>query len=156
MSLMQVCPCGSGKQLVDCCGQYLFQSMLPGKAEILMRSRYSAYVLGENDYLLQTWHTKTRPKDIAIDRNIVWTGLQIIEANTSSDSAERAWVGFVASYEESGRSAKLAERSEFVFENHQWFYLKGEPLQQARVQKLSRNSLCACGSGKKFKRCCGA
>ena len=91
-----------------------------------MRSRYCAYVLALEDYLLATWHASTRPAslDFSDSGKTRWLGLEI-KRHTLIDSG-RAQVEFVARYKIGGQSAvRLHEISNFVFEGGQWFYLSG-------------------------------
>ena len=117
------CPCG-GKDYATCCGR--FHGGIPAPdAESLMRSRYSAYVLKLEGYLLETWHPSTRPAalDLAAD-NAKWLGLEVKQF--IPESAERATVEFVARYKIGGRAHRLHETSRFVREDGRWFYLDGE------------------------------
>lgn len=117
------CPCG-GADYATCCGRY--HNGEPARdALTLMRSRYSAYVLKLEAYLLATWHDSTRPAalDLAMD-NTKWIGLEIRKHN--AESADRATVEFVARYKIGGRAARLHEVSRFVREDGRWFYLDGE------------------------------
>jgi len=90
-----------------------------------MRSRYSAFVLGLEQYLLDSWHPTTRPRSIAFDRQQKWLGLKIVAAqDTSPTSAE---VEFIARFRIGGASAaRLHERSRFVLEDGRWLYVDGE------------------------------
>lgn len=91
-----------------------------------MRSRYSAYVLIKEPYLLDTWHGSTRPQtlDLAADGATRWLGLQIKRhAQTGPDSAV---VEFVARYKLAGRAHRLHETSRFVRENGRWYYVDGD------------------------------
>lgn len=90
-----------------------------------MRSRYSAFVLRNEDYLLVTWHATKRPKSIAFDPDQKWLGLKIVEAKvTGTNTAE---VEFIARYRIGGGSAaRLHERSRFVKEADRWFYVDGD------------------------------
>jgi SEC-C motif-containing protein len=81
---------------------------------------------------------------------LLWTGLEIISCINGQPGENRGMVEFIASYSLNGNNEQIHELSRFVFEQGQWFYLHGD-LQQ---QKIARNSLCPCGSGKKYKHCC--
>lgn len=90
----------------------------------MMRSRYSAFVLGRSDYLLASWHSSTRPPQLALEAGTKWLGLEVREHRLiDGDHAE---VAFVARYRESGRAVRLQERSRFVREAERWFYLDGD------------------------------
>ncbi|HEC29802.1 MAG TPA: hypothetical protein ENI65_09485 [Gammaproteobacteria bacterium] len=118
---MGQCPCGSGLGLSECCGQYMQGSTHAPGAEKLMRSRFSAYALQNNAYLLQTWHHTTRPETISknMDDSVQWTRLRIIAATDNT-------VEFIATYKINGKAHQLHEQSHFVKENGQWFYIDGE------------------------------
>ena len=88
-----------------------------------MRSRYCAFVRGQRDYLLATWHASTRPTDLALQPAAQWLGLQV-RAHHVVD-AEHAEVEFVARYREGGRATRLHERSRFVREQGCWLYVDG-------------------------------
>ncbi len=117
------CPCGDTDYAV-CCGRY-HAGILASDALSLMRSRYSAYVLRLEDYILATWHPTTRPAklDLAAD-NAKWLGLEV--KNYTEESADRATVEFVARYKIGGRAHRLHDISRFVREEGRWFYVDGE------------------------------
>lgn len=119
------CPCGSGHAHGRCCARWHAGEAAPD-AEALMRSRYSAYVTGNVDYLLATWHADTRPQALLLDdapgQRTQWLGLDVkCHRVTGADTAE---VEFVARYRVGGGSAvRLAEHSRFVREDGRWYYL---------------------------------
>ncbi len=90
-----------------------------------MRSRYTAYVLKLEEYLLASWHTSTRAAalELADEPALKWLGLQI--KHTEKISETTAKVEFVARYKIAGKAERLHEISEFVFENGRWFYVSG-------------------------------
>jgi SEC-C motif domain protein len=118
------CACGSGKSYANCCGQY-HNGIVAPNAEALMRSRYTAYVMGLEDYLLSTWHPSTRPNslDLSTSPQPQWIGLQVISHQRQDDN--HATVEFVARYKLNGRAMRIQEISRFVRERGQWFYLDG-------------------------------
>lgn len=120
------CPCGSGLGLAKCCGRHIEGGEPAPTAEALMRSRYAAYALGVERYLLATWHPSTRPPslDLAAEPHPRWIGLQVKRHHETD--AEHAVVEFVARCKVGGRAHGLHEVSRFVRENGQWFYLAGE------------------------------
>ena len=129
------CPCGRsdarGRPVpyADCCGPYLDHDTPAPDAEALMRSRYTAFVRGDADYLLASWHASQRPATLALEPHIRWLGLQV-RAHRVLDETH-AEVEFVArSRVAGGRATRLHERSRFVRENVQggwrWFYLDGD------------------------------
>jgi len=89
-----------------------------------MRSRYSAFVLGQADYLLDTWHPSTRPADIGVEPGLRWLGLQIRHHQMIDD--DQATVEFVALSKLGGRAQRLHEISRFLREDRHWFYLSGD------------------------------
>ncbi|MCG6657555.1 YchJ family protein [Halomonas campisalis] len=143
------CPCGSGQALADCCGRYHAGEPAP-TPEALMRSRYSAFVLDLPDYLLATWHPSTRPSSLASDAATLWKRLEVLESGVEG---ERGRVHFRATFREGRRWSVLEEASRFVREAGRWFYIDGNPA--VHRLKPGRNAPCPCGSGRKFKACCG-
>jgi SEC-C motif-containing protein len=121
------CPCESGLPYRACCGRYHdgpLRLRAP-TAEALMRSRYSAFVLGLRDYLLQTWHPSTRPAELAPDSpGLKWLGLELRRRHEIDDT--HALVEFVARSKLGGRAQRLHETSRFVREDGRWYYLDGE------------------------------
>lgn len=117
------CPCG-GSVYASCCGRYHQQINAPD-ATSLMRSRYSAYVLKREDYLLATWYPSTRPTalDLAADQT-KWLRLEV--KRHINESASRATVEFIAHYKIAGKAHRLHEISQFVFEQSKWFYVDGK------------------------------
>ena len=119
------CPCGRGRPYGECCGPLHAGAAAPD-AEALMRSRYSAYVLGDVAYLLASWHADTRPDalDLGDVAGTRWLGLDV-KRHTPVD-ADHAIVEFVARYRVGGGSAfRLHEISRFVREDGRWFYVGG-------------------------------
>ena len=122
------CVCESGQTYAQCCGRFLDKGDIATTAASLMRSRYTAYVLQREDYLLTTWHQTTRPQSLSLtkaeDDQTRWLGLSIRRSMTNGD---RAVVEFVARFRIGGKRAeRLHEVSRFVRENGRWFYVDGE------------------------------
>lgn len=111
------CPCGS-PWYDDCCGALHRGERQAASPEELMRSRFSAYALGESDYVWRTWHPRTRPDNVNLDPETRWTRLEIIN---STD----AMVEFRAHFEGLGATGVLHERSRFAERAGRWFYLDG-------------------------------
>jgi SEC-C motif-containing protein len=88
-----------------------------------MRSRYTAFALGDADYLVRTWHLRTRPEDVALDDGTVWEGLVVEEAVEDGDAAT---VTFRASWRRDAERGVLAERSRFVRRGGRWVYVDGD------------------------------
>lgn len=118
------CPCGLGLDFQKCCGRYLGTGVPAPDAEALMRSRYTAFVRGDEAHLLATWHASQRPTSLDLDGGVKWLGLEV-KRHTPIDAAH-AEVEFVARSRVQGRGQRLHERSRFVRENGHWFYVDGE------------------------------
>lgn len=122
------CPCGSGKAYAVCCGRFIDQGALPETAEQLMRSRYTAFFLVNEPYLLASWHTSTRPPSLDLDQEepTKWLGLRIDRVEAGGATDERGVVCFVALWRVGGGKAqRLNECSRFVKEQGRWFYVDG-------------------------------
>ncbi|MCW9089383.1 MAG: YchJ family protein [Gammaproteobacteria bacterium] len=150
--MSEACHCGSGRAYAACC-ELLHRGDYPATtAEALMRSRYCAYVLKLGDYLSVTWHVSSRPRDLDISHDETpWQRLQIINTVAGSENDDEGVVEFAAHF----AGGQLHERSRFVKEDGQWFYVDGELLPPVAAAKVGRNDPCPCGSGKKYKKCCG-
>ena len=120
------CPCGLPARLSACCGRWHAGPLhlQAPDAEALMRSRYSAYVLRLADYLLATWHPRTRPTALDFEPGQRWLGLQVLRHARQCD--DRATVACIARSKVAGRAQQLAETSRFVRESGQWFYVDGD------------------------------
>jgi SEC-C motif domain protein len=116
------CPCGSGAPYAACCGRWHAGEPAP-TAEALMRSRYSAYVLGLAPYVIDTWHASTRPAEMALEPAVKWLGLDVRRHAADGDHAT---VEFVARSKLGGRAHRLHETSRFVREGGRWFYVDGD------------------------------
>ena len=120
------CPCGSLRDYQQCCG-LLHEGAPADNAPSLMRSRYTAYVLSNEAYLLDTWRPSTRPRHISFDQQQRWLGLKVIEAKLTGGAA--AEVEFIARYRIGGATAaRLHERSRFVRDAGRWLYVDGDIL----------------------------
>lgn len=117
------CPCDSGLNYTHCC-QPLHHGQAAKSAEALMRSRYSAYVLHLEAYILATWHPDTRPDALDLSQDhMKWLGLQVLRAETTSPTT--ATVEFIARYKVGGmRAERMHEMSEFVYTDA-WYYVTG-------------------------------
>ena len=120
------CPCGSGAALAACCAPFLTGDAHAPTAEALMRSRYTAYVLGAADYLLATWHADNRPASLDLDEAQNWLGLKVLRTEQGDTQSDKGLVEFVARFKIAGRGHRLHEISRFSRIGDQWFYLDGE------------------------------
>ncbi len=130
--MTEACPCGRLHQKKPqaygaCCGRWLETDTPAPDAESLMRSRYCAFVLEREAYLLRTWHLSHRPANIEFDPGVKWLGLEV-RSHTVQD-ATHAQVEFVARQKPaSGAAVRLHERSRFVLDNGAWLYVDGDAL----------------------------
>ncbi len=169
------CPCGSYASFANCCEPFIQGRTLPATAEQLMRSRYSAYVVVQANYLKKTLAPESQ-KDFSIAsakkwaEESEWLGLKIISTKKGSASDKTGTVEFVASYKFNGQIIDHHEVSYFrKTEDGQWLFVKGESDNEGGSQesprvkietlvrttpKIGRNDPCSCGSGKKYKSCC--
>ncbi|MDQ3268135.1 MAG: YchJ family metal-binding protein [Pseudomonadota bacterium] len=124
------CACGGNKNFTNCCGCYIKNNTPAPSAEALMRSRYVAYTLGCDDYLLKTWHPSTRPVTLDSVEKVEkkWLGLEVKSHECNLPEPDRAHVEFVARYKVGGRAYRLHELSRFVREGDLWFYVDGDIL----------------------------
>lgn len=117
------CPCGSPTSYLKCC-QIWHQGKVPPLAEQLMRSRYSAYVLDQLDYLAHSWHPSTRPAALSPNpAKLKWLGLQIRRQQAISPTEHL--VEFVARSRFEGQPQRMHEISRFIWENDRWWYVDG-------------------------------
>ncbi len=115
------CPCGTGAAYDACCGPLHRGARRADSAVELMRSRYSAFVVGHVDHLFRTWHPRTRPADLienGIDPARTWTGLEVLDHGED-------WVEFAAHYVDGGRPGTMRERSRFEKRAGHWVYVDG-------------------------------
>jgi SEC-C motif-containing protein len=161
---MSTCHCGSGRPFAECCQPILLNERLAATAEELMRARYTAYVTDRIDFLGASLHPERRPEyDEAATRRWArqseWLSLEMVSSEAGGPADERGSVEFVASYREKGVVHQHHEVSEFRKLDGRWFFTEGRlvpPKTQHRATpKVGRNDPCPCGSGKKYKKCCG-
>lgn len=125
-----------------------------------MRSRYTAFCQGDSAYLLRTWYPSTRPATLDTDDQPQWRGLSIVRTTEGGQDDDRGVVEFVATALVGKRVFQFREASRFVKEDGLWLYLDGDVAAPAShgesgAGKIGRNDVCPCGSGRKFKKCCG-
>lgn len=122
------CACGSGLAYADCCSRYHSGTFVPN-GEVLMRSRYTAYAMGIENYLLDTWHPSTRPAslDFKSSPQTQWIGLQVI--SHQRQDIDHATVEFIARCKINGQAFRMQEISRFVREGERWFYVDGKQAQ---------------------------
>jgi SEC-C motif-containing protein len=134
-------------------------------AEILMRSRYSAFALKQFDYIITTQKLGETPEtaaDIAESNGATqWIKLEVLGSINGSEKDKTGQVTFCAQFKEGSNTGKLTETSNFERIDGQWYYTGGRHQIQGNTphilpeeHKIGRNDPCHCGSGKKFKKCC--
>ncbi len=119
------CPCGTGLTYAECCGP-LHGGVRPATTAVaLMRSRFSAFAVGDAAYLLTSWHPATRPADLTLDESIAWRRLQIVDTDAGGERDTAGVVEFRAQYVHDGKRHILHERSRFERVEGHWRYLDG-------------------------------
>jgi SEC-C motif domain protein len=160
---MTSCPCGSGRAFADCCSPYLNGEPAP-TAEALIRSRYTAFTLGDLDYVERTITDHAAASFNRVDMESAlpgteWLGLEIRDTEDGGEGDETGTVRFAFSFRANGRPFTQVERATFLRVDGEWRFHdseinpKSEPV---RVAHVGRNDPCPCGSGKKYKKCCGS
>lgn len=160
---MSVCPCGSKKEYELCCGP-LHNGEIGQTAESVMRSRYAAFVVDKLQYLEDTLTEESKSDYDAEEtatwaKSAKWQDLEIRSTSGGGANDDEGTVEFVAKFKMGPETHAHHELSTFVKQDGRWLYSHGEmnPKQQQRtVVKVGRNDPCTCGSGKKYKKCCGA
>ncbi|HET9518692.1 MAG TPA: YchJ family metal-binding protein [Actinoplanes sp.] len=115
------CPCGLPRTYAECCGPAL-RGHAPSTAEALMRSRFTAFVLDDAAYVLNTWHPRTRPREVEADSQLRWERLEVLESSGGGLFDAEGVVEFRAHYRDRGRPGDLHERSRFVRADGAWVY----------------------------------
>jgi SEC-C motif-containing protein len=161
---MDRCPCGSEKDYSLCCQSLINGDRDADTAEALMRSRYSAHAKQAFDYIFDTTlpanrQDADRKSTAAWSRKLDWQRLEVRRIENGGPEDVSGIVEFVARYRKDGRAFDHHEVAEFVREDGRWFYKDGQAPQQVQAvrqgPKVGRNDPCTCGSGKKYKKCCG-
>ncbi len=155
---MSLCPCGSEKPFTHCCQPFLDGTQSPQTPEQLMRSRFSAFVTHNWQYVLQTWHPDHRPDcSIAeLEAESIkgrWLTLAVLLSHIDAGGTEGS-VDFCAWFKDADGLHLHHELSSFVLQQGQWLYTKGRFLPAPAAFKLKPNTPCPCGSGRKYKKCC--
>ncbi|MEM8705169.1 MAG: YchJ family metal-binding protein [Actinomycetota bacterium] len=120
-----ICPCGTGRPFAECCGPVLAGAPAP-TAEALMRSRFTAFSLGDVAHLTVSWAPETRPPRVTVDPDQRWTRLEVIDTVRGRQLDTAGVVEFRAHFERGGRAGIRAERSRFRREAGRWVYVDGE------------------------------
>lgn len=158
------CPCLSGRLYEECCEPVIKGERKAGTAEELMRSRYSAFVQHEIDYIVNTNHPE---KIEEVDRESIekwakeseWLGFELLNVSNGTAEDQEGQVEFIASFTQQGIKQEHHELAEFKKVDDQWYFYDGKLASQKPIvrvgDKVGRNDPCPCGSGLKYKKCCG-
>lgn len=159
---MNLCPCGSGANYADCCEPVINGARTAETAEQLMRARYAAYVGVQMDFVFETTHPDHRQgydhagaKQWAEDSE--WLGLEIVDTQKGGKDDSIGEVEFVARFREKGQDREHHELAQFKKSKGAWYFTDGSLVKPRplMVNKIGRNEPCTCGSGLKYKKCCG-
>ncbi len=157
---MDLCPCGSQIQYNMCCSPFLEGEQIPATPLLLMRSRYTAFTLSNTDYIGRT-QKKAAAKDYdpegtaAWSKRCEWIGLTVLDHSLVSEKDTVGTVEFIANFKENGIEKNIHEKSHFEKIEGRWYYTKGIH-KTKHVNQPGRNDPCHCGSGLKYKKCCGS
>jgi len=158
------CSCGNPVDYSTCCGPVISGATAAPTAERLMRARYSAYVRGEVDFLYESLAPSERAgfnREEAQQWSTLatWQGLDVLRTEAGGEHDERGVVEFVARYAMQGKDVEHREIATFTKLDGRWYFLDGETPKREPYRrptpKVGLNEPCPCGSGKKFKKCCG-
>jgi SEC-C motif domain protein len=159
--MQNMCYCGENIPFSECCEPIIKGKKLAITAEQLMRSRYSAYATVEPKYLMQTTHTSLLKNQNEVEikawaEENKWQKLEIISKEKGQANDTKGEVEFKAYFVDYQGSMQIHhEKSTFLKEAEKWFYSSGIINPKKDLQVQNRNDFCACGSGKKYKKCCG-
>lgn len=159
---MESCPCGSGIAFKNCCEPVISGKLPAETAEKLMRARYTAYTKQAMDFIFETTHPEHRQgydhegtKQWA--ESSEWLGLEIISTKDGADHDSSGSVEFIARYKTGETNYQHHELAGFKREDRKWYFTDGTQVKPKplSVVKIGRNDPCSCGSGIKYKKCCG-
>lgn len=159
---MSICPCGSGSSYSECCEPIISGVLTAQTAEQLMRARYSAYVFAKMDFIFESTHPEycegydhAGTKEWA--ESAEWLGLEIISTNKGTSDDSIGEVEFIARFSEKGEKREHHEAGQFKKKDGNWLFTEGKMVRSKplTVIKIGRNDPCTCGSGLKYKKCCG-
>jgi SEC-C motif-containing protein len=159
---MSNCFCGSNVTYSKCCEPIIGGVQPAETAEQLMRARYSAYVGAQMDFIFETTHPDHRQgydhegtKEWA--ESSEWLGLEIVTTKQGGLKDDTGEVEFIARFREKGALREHHENAQFQKDGEGWYFTEGSMVkaQPITVNKIGRNDPCTCGSGLKYKKCCG-
>ena len=160
---MAECPCGSTIDYSQCCEPYIKGEKDPETAELLLKARYTAYAVGEVDYIAETIHPEQKENHDhkatkKWSEGSKWHGLEIVNKEKGLEDDDEGIIEFKVKYTQNLETQTHHEMSVFKKAEGKWYFFDGKPVapeQYVRQQpKVGRNDPCPCGSGKKYKKCC--
>lgn len=158
------CPCSNGKELAECCEPILMQAQKATTAEQLMRSRYTAYATGNVDWIIESQSPDGRQ---FVDRKATeewskraeWHRMEVLEVQQGGEDDDEGLVDFKAYYTMAGEEIAHHEIASFRKEDGTWYFVDGVEVKPRPFKRFDKkvgpNAPCPCGSGKKYKKCCG-
>ncbi|MBF0270224.1 MAG: YchJ family protein [Alphaproteobacteria bacterium] len=160
---MTLCLCHSGLEFDACCGRIL-NGAHAATPEALMRARVSAFIGGDMEFLERTLAPESkadfdRHAIEASMKGVEGLGFEVRDQEGGGEADQEGRLEYVARFKANGKPLAHHERAFFRRENGNWLYVDGEVNPKAaprHVEKVGRNDPCSCGSGKKYKKCCGA
>ena len=164
MPTVELCPCGSGLSYAKCCKPIITEKKKAPTAESLMRSRYSAYAKHEIDWLYKSAGEQVQKEFDAEQtrkwaESATWSGIEVVAKEGGEKKDTTGVVEFIAHYSVGETSYDHHERSVFEKIDGAWRFIDGEVMGpqpfRRETPKVGRNDPCPCGSGKKYKKCCG-
>lgn len=159
---MKTCPCGSNKDYSACCEPFILGKATAQTAEQLMRARYSAYTVAAMDFILESTHPEHRSdydqegtRQWAVESE--WKGLEICSTKNGGENDTTGEVEFIARFNRGTMPHEHHENGQFEKMHGVWYFTEGNLVKPRPLtsQKIGRNDTCSCGSGKKYKKCCG-
>ena len=157
---MNQCPCSSELTFTQCC-EPILSGRPAASPEALVRARYTAFVKRDFDFIERTHAPEVRDdfnraEAARLADEVDWTGLRI---HSTDDYGTLAEVTYILSFLKGQKPVKGASASKFRKENDEWFYVSSKPAPHVAnlrlTPKIGRNDPCTCGSGRKYKKCCG-
>lgn len=153
------CPCGTRRKFGACCALYINGTPAPD-AQTLMRSRYTAYVVGALDHVAATHAPEVRDdfNRAEAERLARVCQFQELEIRKVVENGHSAQIDFLIRFRRDNKDMMQVELADFRREDGRWLYAGGKlssQVSQRTVTRVGRNDPCPCGSGKKAKKCCG-
>ena len=164
MEATNECPCKSGKTFGECCAEIIAGTRKAPTAEAVMRARYTSYATGDVDYLRRSATKEVQAEfdeasSRAWSKAADWHGLEVIRTEQGGEGDDKGVVEFRALYTANNEFCNHHEVAQFVREDGEWKFADGELVGEKPIvreaPKVGRNDPCPCGSGKKYKKCCG-